>query len=116
MTEWKEGRWLETTKKSNWHFDSMRPPQPGHDSYTHVCRFIHDFASVIEMCKPRAQASTWETRNHMDPKIAKEGLYSWNAEQRDLINAGANPDMEVFSRAEAQDVEVFKQIAEWLGV
>lgn len=116
MSDWEQGRWAETIKKSNWHFDMMKPAQPGHDSFTNVCRFVHNFKPAIDLCKPKAQASTWETRNHMDPKIAKEGLYSWNAEQKDLINAGANPHMEVFARAEAKDVEVFVKIAEWLGI
>ena len=114
--EWQQGRWEETIKKSKWHFDMQKPAEPGLDSYTHVCRFVHDFAPVVEQCKPLAKKSTWETRNHYDPKIAQEGLYSWNAEQRDLIAAGADPNMEEFARAAADDIEVFRKIADWLGL
>jgi hypothetical protein len=111
--DWQNSRWDYTKSKSEWHFDPKRPPLPGPDSFTHVCNFDFDFTEVIEQCMPRTVDSTWATRNK--DKIPGE-LYSANLEQQDLIRAGADPDMEIFSRANAADVVMFKAIAEYLGI
>lgn len=114
MTEyenWNGSRWEFTKAQSNWHFDTKRPAQLGKDSYTPICIFDADFTEAIEACMPRAKTSTWATRN---PKVDK--LYSANAEQQDLIRAGADPDAEVFARAHAEDIQLFQKINEYLGL
>ena len=114
--EWHNSRWKFTSSQSTWHFDTTRPPLPGPDSYTHVCRFDADFRSSIESCKPNAQPSSWKSRNNLNKNIAAHGLYSASAEDQDLINAGADPNQEIFDRAEAHDVDIFQKINSWLGL
>lgn len=111
--DWGESRWAYTKSRSKWHFDPLRAPVPGADSFTKVCRFDFDFSKIVEEFLPKAKRSTWATRN--SDKIAGE-LYSANLEQRDLIRAGADPDMEIFCRTQAEDVEVFNKISEYLGI
>ena len=113
---WGDSRWEFTKSQSKWHFDPSKPPQPGSDSYYHICRFDNDFTDVIERFIPRAVASTWSTRNNYNPRIEKEGLYSATVEEKDLIRAGADPKMEVFKRVEAGEVELFQDIAKFLGL
>lgn len=114
--DWQGSRWDFTRQKSQWHFDPTRRPEPGLDSYTHVCRFRADFSDAIESCMPRVKASSWATRNNYDHRIEQEGLYSATPEQQDLVRAGADPNMEIFSRAAAEDIEIFQRIADWLGM
>jgi hypothetical protein len=114
--DWNGSRWEYMKSQSKWHFDNMRDPEHGKDSYTFVGNFHFYFKNVIEKYIPVAQASTWATRNNFNPKIAQEGLYSASAEQQDLIRAGADPNQEIFLRAAADDEPVFKYIAEYLGI
>ena len=119
MTEyqdWGDSRWEFTKKQSSWHFDPSKPPVPGTDSYTYVCRFNSDFTDAISKCMPRAKASSWSSRNNFNEKIAEEGLYSASVEEKDLIKAGADPKQEVFHRTAAEDIEIFQKIAEYLGI
>lgn len=109
--DWGGSRWEYTKSQSKWHFDSKQPPRLGEDSYTPVCIFDADFTDAIAACMPKAKTSTWATRN---PKV--DALYSANAEQQDLIRAGADPDAEVFARAHAEDVPIFQKINEYLGL
>jgi hypothetical protein len=111
--EWNGSRWEGTKKLSQWHFDPTKPPVPGKDSFTYVCRFDADFTESIARCMPEVSASTWSSRNK--DKI-KDELYTATAEEQDLIRAGADPKMEIFSRARADDVEQFQAIVEALGV
>jgi hypothetical protein len=111
--EWNGSRWDYTKNRSSWHFDNLRPPVLGRDSYTPVCRFAADFNEAIAQCAPRAVVSSWSTRNQ--EKVEGE-LYSATAEEQDLIQAGADPKQEIFARAMAQDVPVFQRISDWLGV
>jgi len=114
--EWNGSRWEYMKSQSKWHFDNSRLPEFGKDSYTFVGNFKRNFKDIIEKYIPKAQASTWATRNNFNPKIAEEGLYSASAEQQDLINAGADPNQEVFCRVAADDEPLFKYIAEYLGI
>lgn len=114
--DWKGSRWEFTKSRSKWHFDTAVPPKMGHDSYTPVCRFVADFSESIRECLPKTVASTWATRNNFNKSIAEQGLYSANAEERDLINAGADPNQEVFDRTAAEDVEQFRRISDALGL
>lgn len=111
--EWNDSRWAYTKNRSAWHFDNLRAPEPGLDSYTSVCRFDADFSEAIALCTPRAVASSWATRNK--EKVAGE-LYSASAEEQDLIHAGADPKQEIFARTMAADVDVFQRISDWLGI
>lgn len=113
---WGDSRWEYTKSRSNWHFDTNRPPQTGIDSYTHVCRFDADFSEAIAQCVPRAKTSSWGTRNNFNKDIADSGLYSATAEEQDLIRAGADPHSEVFNRTAAEDIELFQKINDWLGL
>lgn len=115
---WHNSRWEFTKKRSNWHFDAMRPPEPGTDSYTHVCCFDADFNWAVSQCMKRTQPSTWATRNYVSagPTEKRERMYSADAEESDLLKAGADPKMELFDRAVADDIEVFQKIRDYLGL
>ena len=110
---WNGSRWEYTKNRSSWHFDNLRPPEPGADSYTAVCRFDADFSDAIEQCTPRAIVSSWSTRNQ--EKVTGE-LYSASAEEQDLMQAGADPKQQIFARTMAHDVPVFQRISDWLGI
>lgn len=114
--EWNGSRWEFTKSRSRWHFDTKRPPEPGEDSYTHVCRFDADFTDAIAACMPRAKVSSWSTRNNSNKTVAQQGLYSASPEENDLIRAGVDPKAEIFSRTAADDIELFKRISDWLGM
>lgn len=107
--EWNGSRWEFTKSQSHWHFD---PQQIGNKDYQDVCTFVGDWDSAIEKCLDRVVDSTWGTRNAYEAKK----LYSAEAEEQDLINAGADPNMEVFQRAKAEDFDVFKNIADHFGL
>lgn len=115
---WQGSRWEFTKARSEWHFDPMRPPKPGPDSFTHVCRFDADFTEDIAVCMRRVEPCTWSSRNNFSagPKDTKKRMYSADAEERDLFNAGANPYMEIFDRAIADDRPNFLRINEILGM
>jgi hypothetical protein len=115
---WHNSRWEFTKKRSKWHFDPSRSPQPGADSYTLVCRFDGDFNFAISQCMKRVQPASWATRNYVSagPLEKRERMYSADAEETDLLRAGADPKMELFDRAQAEDIPVFQKIVEHLGL
>lgn len=113
---WNGSRWEYTVSKSSWHFDKNSPPRLGTDSYTPVCLYDADFADAIAECTPRTKASSWASRNDFNSDIARQGLYTANAEEQDLIRAGADPQQEIFNRTAAEDIPLFRQIAENLGL
>lgn len=110
--DWQGSRWEYTRRRSNWHFDTMRPPEIGADSYTPVCRFLGDFTEAVEICKTKTHASSWATRN----SYRVDNLYCANEEAADLVRAGADPDATVFERAVADDIPIFQHIVEHLGM
>lgn len=114
--DWNNSRWEFTKGQSKWHFDTTRPPIPGKDSYTHVCRFNADFTAAISQCMTKTKSCSWSTRGNVNKNIAEQGLYSASAEEQDLINAGADPAQEIFDRADASDIELFQKISQWLGL
>lgn len=114
--EWGGSRWEYTKSQSSWHFDNKRPPRLGRDSFTPVCVFDHNFSEAIAECLPRTKASSWSSRNDFNKDIAAQGLYSASAEEADLIRVGADPKQEVFNRTAAEDIPVFRQIADHLGL
>lgn len=111
--EWGGSRWEGTKAASKWHFDPARPPKPGLDSFTYVGRFTADFTATIERHLPQVTDSSWSTRNK--EKIPGE-LYTATAEEADLIRAGADPKMQIFSRVAAEDEPQFQAIAAVLGI
>lgn len=115
--DWNGSRWEFTKSKSKWHFDSTRPPELGSDSYIPVGIFEDvDFTDAIALCLPNVKASTWASRNNFNKDIAEQGLYSASAEEQDLIRAGADPKQEVFSRVAADNIPLFHEIADYLGI
>jgi hypothetical protein len=104
MTE-DSSRWNLTKSRSNWHFDTTRPPKEGLDSFTHVCRFDADFSEAIAYCMPNTQAKNWAAESRLG-----------KGAQNDLIEHGANPDSEIFSFTNAHDIELFQKISEYLGI
>ena len=113
IQDWGGSRWDYTRSQSNWHFDPTLPPVPGSDSYTSVCRFVGDYTDVIQQLTPAAKPNTWANRNL---KLKEGELYCASLEEADLIRAGADPRMPIYSRAYAHDIEKFQQIAQYLGV
>lgn len=111
--DWHGSRWAGTKAASKWHFDPERPPKPGLDSFTYLGRFEADFSQVIERCMPLVQDSTWSTRNK--EKIPGE-LYTASAEEADLIAVGADPKMQIFSRAAADNEPQFQAMSDVLGI
>lgn len=110
---WGGSRWEGTKAASKWHFDPARPPESGADSFTYVGRFTADFTAAIERHLPQVTDSSWSTRNK--EKIPGE-LYTATAEEADLIRAGADPKMQIFSRVAAEDEPQFQAIAAVLGI
>ena len=112
--DWQGSRWNYTKQQSKWHFDTTRPAEPGPDSFTYVCKFRADYTDAIKQCMPRGVESSWSTRNNY--KVQDELLYSANAEEQDLINAGADPKAPIFDRSTGEDVALFKQISDYIGM
>ena len=106
--DWKNSRWEGTKAMSKWHFDTKRPPEPGKDSYTYVCRFNFDFTDAIKQSMAIAKPTGWADRNKH--KVPGE-LYTASAEEADLIRAGADPKMEIYSRGNAVHIGKFGLIA-----
>jgi hypothetical protein len=102
--------------QSAWHFDPQRIAIEGPDSYYHICRFNTDWTDAIACCMLLTRSSSWGDRNNWNPKVAAEGLYSATAEEKDLIRAGADPKMQIYERAKADDIEIFQKVSEWLGI
>ena len=115
---WNGSRWEFTKRRSQWHFDNLRPPEPGADSFTHVCRFDADFTADIAVCLKRVVPCSWSTRNQFstDPTEPKKRMYSADAEESDLLRAGADPYMKIFERAVATDCVTFDKINTALGM
>lgn len=111
--DWKGSRWEGTKATSTWHFNPQRPPEPGKDSFTRVCRFNYDFTDAIARCTPGARATGWADRNKH--KVPGE-LYTASAEEADLIRAGADPKMEIYDRKNVNTIGAFNLIRDLLGL
>ena len=112
---WQGSRWEFTKSKSTWHFDPSRTDTL---DYQPVCTFEGDWDFAVEKCLDRVVDATWASRNQFDktPEAKKRRMYSADAEELDLLRAGADPHMEVFQRAKAEDFEVFQNIAAYFGM
>lgn len=110
-------RWEYTKAQSTWHFDPLKSPEPGADSYTSIGRFSGDFASAIAQAESGLVANSWA------PEFIKPWAMTSNdprnkitAEQADLLRAGADKDGETYDRAPAHEVPLFKAISDYLGM
>jgi len=112
---WNGSRWNYTRSQSNWHFD---PSVTDQQDFQHVCTFEGDWNENVLQCLDRAVDSTWATRNMYSstPDEKKERMYSADTEESDLLKSGANPHMVIFKRAQAEDIPIFKNIADYFGM
>lgn len=107
--DWGDSRWEYTKSKSNWHFDATKETT----DYTPVCTFTGNWDNEIQECLGKVKPNTWGSRN-ID--LVGEKVYTSTLEENDLIKAGANPEMEIFSRANAKDIPIFQRIATYFGM
>jgi hypothetical protein len=112
---WNNSRWEFTKSRSQWHFDTNRTDT---QDFQYVCTFNGEWDFAVEKCLDRVVDSTWASRNQFiqDPAEKKKRMYSADAEELDLLRAGADPHMVVFQRAKADDFEVFRNIANYFGM
>ena len=112
---WNNSRWQSTKANSQWHFDTTRTDT---QDYQPICTFNGDWSFPVEKCLNRAMPATWATRNHFsaDPEEKKKRMYTADAEELDLLKAGADPHMEIFDRAKAEDFDVFVKIADYFAL
>ena len=106
VENWGKSRWDFTKSQSKWHFN----PDVKSVDYKEVCTFKSDWQDAVNECLGRVETSTWASRNKFD---GTDRIYSANQEEYDLERAGAKPDMEIFERTKAQDIEVFKKVANY---
>ena len=112
---WNGSRWEFTKSQSQWHFD---PQLEGGKDYQEVCTFSGEWDFAVQKCLDRVVDSTWASRNNysQNPEDKKKRMYSADTEELDLLRAGADPKMEIFQRAKAEDFEVFRNIADYFGM
>jgi hypothetical protein len=112
---WNGSRWQYTRNQSQWHFD---PSITGVQDFQHVCTFQGEWDQAVEDCLDRVVDATWATRNFFaaNPEDKKRRMYTADAEEHDLLKAGADPHMKIFQRAPAEDIPVFRNIADYFGM
>lgn len=113
----KFSRWETTKNNSTWHFDPSKLPVPGPDSYTFVGNFAADYSQVIADCGPRVTGDNW-SNYVIRPSVIKDNTPASliSPEQADLIRAGADKDVETYSRADAAEQPILQAIAKTLGM
>jgi len=89
---WNGSRWEFTKSQSEWHFD---PSIENSKDYQEVCTFDGKWDFAVEKCLDRVVDSTWASRNNysQNPEEKKKRMYSADAEEMDLLKAGADPRM-----------------------
>ena len=107
--KWGDSRWEFTKSQSQWHFDEF---EPGERDFQYVGTFQGDWSNEIDECLGRVKPNTWANRNIEQ----KSEIYTASQEQNDLIKAGADPDSQIFSRANAKDIPIFQRIANYFGM
>ena len=108
-------RWDFTRSRSKWHFDPMREPMPGKDSYTKVARFVCDYQEVVSRLSQQCEPITWATgvrKQYPDNDPLKNPL----AEQQDHERYGHDPDLVMFDRAFGDDEPLFQMISDIIGM
>ena len=120
LEDWQGSRWQFTRNRSTWHFDTTRPPSVGEDSYVRVGRFDVDFGDLVDNCISRAVPTSWGRRVRFlsTYKGTSKGnrMYSADAEENDLLRAGANPHHEIFNRAHVVGIPLFNRMYETVGL
>lgn len=109
---WNGSRWEFTKSQSSWHFDPMKEE---YNDFRHVCTFKGDWDFAVEKCLDRVVDAQWSSRNQFEklPDEKKQRMYSSDAEELDLLKVGADPYMKIFQRAKAEDIPIFKKIANY---
>jgi len=107
--KWGDSRWEFTKAQSQWHFDEF---EPGERDFQYIGTFQGDWSNEIDECLGRVKPNTWANRNIEQ----KSEIYTASQEQNDLIKAGADPDSQIFSRANAKDIPIFQRIANYFGM
>ena len=107
--KWGDSRWEFTKSQSQWHFDEF---EPGERDFQYIGTFQGDWSNEIDECLGRVKPNTWANRNIEQ----KSEIYTASQEQNDLIKAGADPDSQIFSRANAKDIPIFQRIANYFGM
>ena len=107
--KWGDSRWEFTKAQSQWHFDEF---EPGERDFQYIGTFQGDWSNEIDECLGRVKPNSWANRNIEQ----KSEIYTASQEQNDLIKAGADPDSQIFSRANAKDIPIFQRIANYFGM
>ena len=106
--------WEKERATSNWHFEFLREPQPGLDSYTAVCRFEGDFTESISLTKdivPENNLTGKQLTNDI-----KQDWKKFTSVEINLAMLKANPYLEHFDLYPGREIEQFQQIADALGL
>lgn len=101
-------RWEYTKSRSNWHFD---PTVVEEQPYYNVCTFSGEWAADVEKYTNLASPVSRINVNDFENQT-----YIHNDKIADLVRAGADPTMEIFTKSDASDSLVFKKIADYLGM
>ncbi len=104
-----ESNWDIQRAKSKYHFDNTII-DPNWDKVQHLGSFSGDWSKEIAEAIETARPATWRNRSKTG---APNKLV--DAEEYDLINAGADPNM-VFSNLEYNLAPVFQKITDFFGL
>lgn len=79
-----------------------------------MCTFQGDWDHLVQKYLDLAEDKSWGDRNKLNP--TDPGMYCLNEEQRDLVVAGADPEMKIYQRVKAEDEPLFRKIADHFGM
>lgn len=102
-----DSRWDQSKKESNWHFDDVFKKNK---QYTEVCTFVGSWSELSEHYTALTEDSKWTKKRSKNGGPAEQGAVN------DLINAGANPDITLFSRVEVDKDCIFYKASIELGL
>ena len=84
-----KSNWEKTAPRNNYHYDSFRN-DPAYDAMRYIGKFTGDWTAALERTIEKSNEITWRTRNPIDNPNGSEDI---EAEELDLINTGASPDL-----------------------
>ena len=84
-----KSNWEKTAPRNNYHYDSFRN-DPAYDTMRYIGKFTGDWTTALERTIEKSNEITWRTRNPIDSPNGSEDI---EAEELDLINTGASPDL-----------------------
>jgi hypothetical protein len=84
-----KSNWEKTAPRNNYHYDSFRN-DPAYDAMRYIGKFTGDWTTALERTIEKSNEITWRTRNPIDNPNGSEDI---EAEELDLINTGASPDL-----------------------